>query len=110
MLRRAIKQFSDNVNLSDLETIATNWELVEDLRSLAEAFRYRRQFDSLGKNCRRMRQELGMTVDELTELSGVDRQTIALIENGGIAPDCFGVVNVANIAEALNTTMDRLLL
>lgn len=60
----------------------------------------------LASNIRRVRKMLGMTQVSLAESSGVDQGTISLIETGKTTPNCF---DVANIAEALNTTTELLL-
>jgi transcriptional regulator with XRE-family HTH domain len=60
----------------------------------------------LAENVRRTRKLLGMTQADLAESSGVGQDTISLIENGKTTPNCF---DVANIAEALNTTTEMLL-
>lgn len=73
----------------------------------AETLNRRSQLNTLAANVRRTREEMGMTMDDLAELSGVDHGTITLIETGKITPD---FVDVANIAEALNTTTKVLLL
>lgn len=60
----------------------------------------------LANNVRRTRKLLGMTQADLANSSGVGQDTISLIENGKTTPNCF---DVANIAEALNTTTEILL-
>lgn len=60
----------------------------------------------LAGNVRRARKLLGMTQMDLASASGVDQSTISLIEQGKTTPNCF---DVANIAEALNTTTEILL-
>jgi transcriptional regulator with XRE-family HTH domain len=60
----------------------------------------------LAANVRRTRKLLGMTQVDLAESSGVDQGTISLIETAKTTPNCF---DVANIAEALNTTTEILL-
>ena len=108
MLRRAISRFRDNLNLSDPQALAEKCSLLgKELESLAETLNHRNELNALAANVRRTREEMGMTHDDLAELSGVDQETISLIETGRITPDC---VDVANIAEALNTTTKDLLL
>lgn len=108
MLRRALKRFRDNLNLSDPEALAEKCSLLsKELESFAETLNHRNELNALAANVRRTREEMGMTHDDLAELSGVDQETISLIETGRIIPDC---VDVANIAEALNTTTKDLLL
>ena len=60
----------------------------------------------LASNVRRLRKMLGMTQSDLAQSSGVGQDTISLIENGKTTPNCF---DVANIAEAMNTTTEVLL-
>lgn len=60
----------------------------------------------LANNVRRTRKLLGMTQADLANSSGVGQDTISLIENGKTTPNCF---DVANIAEAMNTTTEILL-
>lgn len=60
----------------------------------------------LANNVRRTRKLLGMTQADLANASGVGQDTISLIENAKTTPNCF---DVANIAEALNTTTEILL-
>lgn len=60
----------------------------------------------LANNVRRTRKMLGMTQADLANCSGVGQDTISLIENAKTTPNCF---DVANIAEALNTTTEILL-
>lgn len=60
----------------------------------------------LANNVRRTRKLLGMTQADLASSSGVGQDTISLIENAKTTPNCF---DVANIAEALNTTTEILL-
>ena len=60
----------------------------------------------LANNVRRTRKLLGMTQADLATSSGVGQDTISLIENAKTTPNCF---DVANIAEALNTTTEILL-
>lgn len=108
MLGRALKRFRDNLNLSDPQALAEKCSLLgKELESLAETLNHRNELNALAANVRRTREEMGMTHDDLAELSGVDQETISLIETGRITPDC---VDVANIAEALNTTTKDLLL
>ena len=78
-----------------------------ELQSLAETRNRRNEINTLAANVRRKREEIGMPPADLAELSGVDEATITLIETGRITPD---FVDVANIAEALNTTTKALLL
>lgn len=107
MLGRALKRFRDNLNLSDPEALAEKCSLLgKELESLAETLNHRNELNALAANVRRTREEMGMTHDDLAELSGVDQETISLIETGRVTPDC---VDVANIAEALNTTTKDLL-
>jgi DNA-binding XRE family transcriptional regulator len=108
MLGRALKRFRDNLNLSDPQALAEKCSLLgKELESLAETLSHRSDLNTLAENVRRAREEMGMTPDDLAELSGVDQATISLIEGGRITPDC---VDVANIAEALNTTTKVLLM
>jgi transcriptional regulator with XRE-family HTH domain len=60
----------------------------------------------LAFNVRRTRKMLGMTQTDLATASTVDQSTISLIEQGKTTPNCF---DVANIAEAMNTTTEMLL-
>lgn len=60
----------------------------------------------LAENVRRTRKLLGITQIGLADASGVDQSTISLIEQAKTTPNCF---DVANIAEALNTTTEILL-
>lgn len=60
----------------------------------------------LASNVRRTRKILGMTQADLAHSSGVGQDTISLIENGKTTPNCF---DVANIAEAMNSTTELLL-
>lgn len=60
----------------------------------------------LAHHVRRMRKMLGMTQADLAESAGVEQSMISSIESLKVVPN---YVDVANIAEALNTTTESLL-
>lgn len=62
--------------------------------------------ERLKVNVRKIRQMLGMTQVDLAELAGVEQGTISKLESGSVLPN---VADMANIAEALNTTSEVLL-
>lgn len=62
---------------------------------------------SIGKQIRKRRMELNMSVDELAERIGKDRSTVYRYENGNI--DNFPLVLLLPLADALQTTPQDLL-
>ena len=60
----------------------------------------------LAYHVRRVRRLLGMTQTDLSEASRVEQGTISQIERAKVVPN---YVDVINIAEALNTTVETLL-
>lgn len=60
----------------------------------------------LAHHVRRVRKMLGMTQAVLAESAGVEQSMISSIESGSVVPN---YVDVANIAEALNTNTESLL-
>lgn len=60
----------------------------------------------MGYKIKELREERGMTQDELAQKSGVSRGTISALENG--AERTTTTKTLLNIARALQTTVDRL--
>lgn len=60
----------------------------------------------LAGNVRRIRLQLGLTQTELSQLSGMDQAAISRLERGQLLPN---PADLANLAEALNSTTDALL-
>lgn len=60
----------------------------------------------MGYNVKEVREQKGMTQEELAEKSGISRQTISAIEND--TRYSAGVATLAAIARALGTTVDEL--
>ena len=62
--------------------------------------------DSLGSRIRERRRELGLTIDQLSDLCGVDQGTISRIENGNMPNVAFRVLR--RIAATLELSLDSL--
>ena len=60
----------------------------------------------LAFHVRRLRKLLGMTQPQLASAAGVVQSMISSIENGTVVANC---IDMANIAEALNTTTESLM-
>ena len=62
----------------------------------------------MGYNIKNIRESLGITQEELAEISGVSRGTICALENG--TERVTTTKTLLKIASALNTTVDQLFL
>lgn len=60
--------------------------------------------ETLGKNVKSRRQDLGITQDELAKMCNCARATIYNIESGKVNPDGLAVGTIKALAEALNST------
>ena len=61
---------------------------------------------SVGDNIRNLRESAHITQDDLAEMAGVNRVTIAKYESGKIMP---GAITLARLAKALHVSADVLL-